>query len=142
MASGRAQLQRLIADFGAIRDEVKREIRPAIREGAKPMLQGMKRSASWSTRIPPATRISTSFSGRGAGAGVSIVVNASKAPHARVYENDGNPGTFRAPLWGDRDHWFNHRARPFFAPAIRKYGPEVVEAVAERISEITARHGF
>lgn len=142
MPGGRAELQRLIYDLGAISADLKRELRPAIRRGAQPMLAGMKRNASWSTRIPPATKISTSFSGRGDGPGVSIVVNASRAPHARVYENDGNPGTFRAPLWGDREWWFDHKARPFFAPAIRRYGPEVVAEIAREISDITARHGF
>jgi len=142
MAGGRAELQRIIYDLGAISKDLKKELRPAIREGAQPMLQGIKRNASWSSRIPKATRLSTSFSGRGAGPGVSIITDAGKAPHARVYENDGNPGTFRAPLFGNRERWFTHAARPFFAPAVRKYGPEVVEAIDKRISEITARHGF
>lgn len=142
MPSGRAELQRIIYDLGAISKDLQREMRPAIREGAQPMLQGIKRNASWSSRIPKATKLSTSFSGRGAGPGASISTDASKAPHARVYENDGNPGTFRAPLFGNREHWYTHAARPFFQPAVRKYGPEVVEAVSKRITEITERHGF
>jgi hypothetical protein len=142
MPGGRAELQRIIADLGAISKDLQREMRPAIKEGAQPMLRGIKRNASWSSRIPKATRLSTSFSGRGAGPGVSIITDAGKAPHARVYENDGNPGTFRAPLWGNRDHWYPHAARPFFAPGVRQYGPEVVEAVSRRISDITSRHGF
>ena len=142
MPGGRAELQRIIYDLGAISADLKRELRPAIREGAQPMLQGIKRNASWSSRIPKATKLSTSFSGRGAGPGVSISTDAAKAPHARVYENDGNPGTFKAPLWGNRKHWYTHAARPFFAPGVRKYGPDVVEAIDKRITTITTRHGF
>lgn len=142
MAGGRAELQRIIDDLGAISADLKRELRPAIKEGAQPMLQGIRRNASWSSRIPRATRLSTSFSGRGAGPGVSIITDAAKAPHARVYENDGNAGSFRAPLFGDLGKWYPHAARPFFAPGVRQFGAAVVEAVDKRITTITSRHGF
>jgi len=142
MPGGRAQLQRLIADLGAISKDLQKEMRPAIREGAQPMLKGIQRNASWSTRIPKATRISTSFSGRGAGPGVSIITDARKAPHARPYENDGVPGTFWVQLFGNKRRWYERDARPFFQPAVIKYGPEVVDAIDRRITDITQRHGF
>jgi hypothetical protein len=140
MASGRAQLQALIEDLGKLPPDLRRELRPAIKKGARPMLDAMHRNASWSTRIPAATKLTTKLGG--SGAGVSIITNARQAPHARVYENQGVRGIFRAPGWGDREHWYPHQARPWFKPAIDRYGSEVTEAVAEAVSTVASRHGF
>lgn len=137
---GRDQLRAFIDDCGKIPPEIRRELRPAIKKGATPILDQMRSNASWSTRIPRATKISTSLAG--SRPGVSIVVNARQAPHARVYEHGGSPGNFRAPLFGDREHWYAHRARPFFYKAVDQKGDEVVKAVAEAIDTVVKRHGF
>lgn len=140
MASGREQLRKLIEDLGKLPPELRRELRPALKEGAQPMLEAMRSNASWSSRIPPATKLTSKLTG--GNAGVSIIVNARQAPHARVYENQGNRGIFRAPLFGDRERWYPHRARPFFKPAIDAHGKDVAEAIGKTVSEIAARHGF
>ncbi len=140
MASGRAQLQQLIADLGRLPPDLRRELRPAIKRGAQPMLAAMHSNASWSSRIPPATKLTSKLSG--SGAGVSIKVNRRTAPHARVYENQGANGIFRAPLFGDRERWYPHRARPFFKPAIDAHGKDVSDAIARTVGEVAARHGF
>jgi hypothetical protein len=137
---GRAQLRAFIDDCGKIPPDLRRELRPAIKKGAQPILDKMHSNASWSTRIPRATKISTSLAGNNPG--VSIVVNARQAPHARVYEHGGQPGNFRAPLFGDRSRWFAHRARPFFYRAVQERGDEVTKAVAEAIDTVVKRHGF
>lgn len=140
MASGRAQLRQLIEDLGQLPPALRRELRPAIKQGSQPMLRAMHSNASWSSRIPPATKLTSKLTG--SGAGVSVVVNARQAPHARVYENQGVRGIFRAPLFGDRERWYPHRARPFFKPAIDAHGKDVSDAIAETVAEIAARHGF
>lgn len=137
---GRDQLRKLIEDFGKIPPDLRKELRPAIKKGATPILDQMRSNASWSTRIPRATKISTSLAG--SNPGVSIVVNARQAPHARVYEHGGSSGNFRAPLFGDRNRWFAHRARPFFYKAVDQKGDEVVKAVADAIDTVAKRHGF
>lgn len=138
--SGRAELQRLIKDLGAIPPDLRRELRPALRKAAHPVLQQMRSNASWSTRIPPATKISTSLAG--SGAGVSLRVDAGAAPHARPYEHNGSPGNFRHPVFGHRDNWVPQRARPFFYRALDQKADEVVEAVGDTVREVAARHGF
>lgn len=140
MASGRAQLRQLISDLGRLPPDLRRELRPAIKRGAQPMLQAMHSNASWSSRIPPATKLTSKLTG--SGAGVSIVTNVRQAPHARVYENQGAAGFFRAPLFGDRERWYPHRARPFFKPAIDRHGAEISDAIAQTVAEVAARHGF
>jgi hypothetical protein len=140
MAIERRDLRKLIEDLGKIPPDLRKELRPAIRKGSTPILDQMRSNASWSSRIPRATKISTSLSG--SRPGVRIVVNARQAPHARVYEHGGQQGNFRAPLFGDREHWFAHRARPFFYKAIDQKGDEVRKAVAEAIDTVASRHGF
>ncbi len=94
------ELAKLVADFGKIPLGVRRDLRPGIREATEPILSQAKANASWSTRIPRATRVKAAFGKRTAG--VSIVVSAKRAPHARPYEHDGEPGTFRHPVFGPR----------------------------------------
>ena len=138
MGVDRSQLQTLIRDLGAIPPAVRREFQPIVVRASQPVFAQMKANASWSTRIPRATTMRVSG---GASAGVEFRVNAARAPHARPYEGlSGSP--FRAPLWGDREWWYDHAARPFFYRALEQHADEVVEALGDGLMEIAARHGF
>lgn len=97
VADGNAELRKLIRDFKKLPPDLRKELRPALKKGAQPVLADARRRAGWSTRIPRATRLSTSFTARRGG--VKIVVSAKRAPHGRPYENLGNPGTFRHPVF-------------------------------------------
>lgn len=94
------ELAKLVADFGKIPPDVRRDLRTGIREAAEPILSEAKSNASWSSRIPRATRVAVGFGKKSAG--VSIVVSSRRAPHARPYEHDGEPGSFRHPVYGKK----------------------------------------
>lgn len=68
----------------AFATQVRREVRTAVTESGKEIVDRVKEEASWSTRIPDATSLRTSFGVRSSG--VTVVTSASKAPHARPYE--------------------------------------------------------
>jgi hypothetical protein len=138
--SGRSELQRLIKDLGALPPDLRRELRPAIRKAAQPVLGQMRANSSWSSRIPAATRISTSLSG--SRAGVTLRTNAARAPHARPYEHGGNSGNFRHPLFGNRKSWVAQRARPFFYRAVDDGADGVRDAIGDTVVEVAKRHGF
>lgn len=70
---------------------IKREVRAALTVSAAEMLGDVKGRASWSSRIPSATSVKTTFSAKRAK--VVIVVNAKAAPHARGLEL-GNKNVF------------------------------------------------
>jgi hypothetical protein len=70
---------------------VRKNIRTAVAASGADLLAVVKSAASWSTRIPAATSITTSFSTRAAG--IALKVNRRKASHARAYEM-GNKNTF------------------------------------------------
>jgi len=137
MSVDRAQLQILIRDLGAIPPAVHRTLRPVVLDAGRPVLAQMRSNASWSSRIPAAISMRAS----GKAAGVQFRVSAAQAPHARPYEGlSGSP--FRAPLWGDREWWYPHDARPFFYRAVEEGADEVVERLGDAVEGAAARHGF
>jgi hypothetical protein len=138
MTVGRAQLQALIRDLGAIPPDVDRGMRQGIRRAAQPALQRIRQNASWSRRIPAATRLSTS----NVRAGVTIRVNANQAPHARPYENNGSPSTFRHPVYGNREVWVSQAARPFFYRGIEATADQIRDAIGDVVTDAAKRHGF
>jgi hypothetical protein len=140
MSVDRAQLEALIRDLGAIPPDVRREMAPIVRKAAEPVLSQMKANASWSTRIPGAIRVTGGF---GASVtGVTFRVDAKRAPHARPYEHDGAEGTFRHPVYGNRENWVSQAARPFFYRAVQQGAEQVTNAVADGVMEVAQRHGF
>lgn len=138
MSVDRGQLQALIRDLHQVPPAIRKEFRPLMKKAAAPTLARMKANASWSTRIPDAITMRAANTT----AGVRFRVNAGRAPHARPYENQGDPGTFRAPLWGDREHWYPHQARPFFYRAVEATADRVRDDLADGLMQIAARHGL
>jgi Bacteriophage HK97-gp10, putative tail-component len=140
VAIAREELLKLIADLGKIPPDLKRELRPALKKAGQPVLAEMRSNASWSTRIPGATRISTSFGG--ARPGITFVVSSKTAPGARPIEHKGQQGNFRHPVHGDRNVWVAQRARPFFYRAVTDRTEDVINSLGDTVVEIAARHGF
>lgn len=139
MISGRAQLEALIKDLGAIPRDVQRELRPALRRAVQPAAQRVRSNASWSSRIPAATKVSTSF---GRTPGVTVRVDAKAAPGARPIEHDGQPGMFRHPVYGNREVWVSQAARPFFYRAIEATADQIRDAVGDAVMGVARDHGF
>jgi hypothetical protein len=137
MSVDRAQLQILIRDLGAIPPAVHRTLRPAVLEAGRPILAKMRANASWSTRIPAAISMRAS----GTAPGVQFRVSAAQAPHARPYEGLSG-AVFRAPLWGDREWWYDHAARPFFYSAAEQGADEVADRIGDAVMGVAAQHGF
>jgi hypothetical protein len=138
MSVDRTQLQILIRDLGEVPPAVRRTLRPAVLEASQPILARMRAHASWSSRIPAAISVRQST----AAAGVQFRVSAARAPHARPYENDGNEGTFRAPLWGDREWWYDHPARPFFYRSVTEGADGLVDHLGDAVMRAAEQHGF
>ena len=62
---------------------------------------------------------------------VSVTAGGKRAPEAVVLEHGGVEGTFRHPVFGNRDVWVSQKARPFLAPAFKE-GEELAVAAADR----------
>jgi hypothetical protein len=134
------EIRRLIDDMGKIPKELKVELRPGLRKAGEIVRNQAWINASWSTRIPAATRVSVGFTRRNPG--VAVQVNKNRAPHARPFEHGGNPGTFRHKVFGHEDRWVSQKARPFLAEAAEEKAPEAERQIAEVFDKVTRDAGF
>lgn len=134
------EIERLIHDMGRIPDDLRKKLRKPLREAGRIVADDAKLRSSFSTRIPRAIRVSTSFTARRPG--VSVVVDRKKAPHGRPYEHGGNPGTFRHPVFGNREVWVPQAARPFLEPALEAKGDEAGRRITDAVDEATRDAGF
>lgn len=134
-------LAELISDMGGkMPKEIKAEIRPLLRKTGQGALQDVRSRASWSTKIPKATRLQISLAGKRPG--VAVVTNRKQAPHARPLENQGRQGRVRHPLFGNRKVWVTQPARPFMTPAAPPWQEEVRDGIADAVDRVARRHGF
>jgi len=138
--TGTDELRALILDLGKLPDGIRKELRPALRRAGQRALVKARENAAWSTRIPAATRLRVSFAKRRPG--VALVVNLRRAPHARPLENLGKQGTFRHPVFGNRNRWVSQPARPFLFPAARDTWQRVDADVRAAVDAAARKHGF
>lgn len=117
---------------------LRRDLTKGLREAAQPVARQAKQNASWSRRIPGAVKVGVLTGQRSAG--VVVRVDRKKAPHARPYENAGEQGTFRHPVFGS-DRWVAQRARPFLAPNSGQIA-DVERAVIKTLDTTMRRAGF
>lgn len=131
-----AQLARASLDLRAMSKEVRREIRPALKKAAEPMVAAARANASWSSRIPRAIRVAVIKRG------VEIRVSAKRAPHARPYEGISGNGQFRHPVFGNRDRWVPQKTRPFLDPAVKAHRNKIRPSLFAIVEEAAKRHGY
>jgi HK97 gp10 family phage protein len=134
------EIRRLIDDMGKIPKELKVQLRPGLRKAGEIVRDRARFNASWSTKIPAATRVSVGFTKRNPG--VAVVVNKNRAPNARPFEHGGADGTFRHPVFGHDDRWVSQKARPFLAKAAAEEAPEAERLIAEVVDKVTREAGF
>lgn len=140
MARGNRELQDLIKDLGKLEPDLRKELRVEIAAAARKPLAAAKAKASWSSRIPAATRLFVSFDKKKPGA--RLVVNRKKAPNARPLENRGRDGTIRHPVFGNRRVWVSQLARPFLWPAAKPWLESTDKDVTAAVDRVARRLGF
>jgi hypothetical protein len=92
-------LYKLTKDLQAVDRKLAVEMKKQMRKVAEPIRARVASEASWSKRIPGATKVSTRFTAKTQQ--VIITVNRKQAPHARPLENDGKEGFFTHPDPGE-----------------------------------------
>ncbi|WP_160051429.1 HK97 gp10 family phage protein [Nocardiopsis sp. FR26] len=133
-------IRRLIRQHGKFPEDLRKSLRPRMKAAGQPILADARRRASWSTRIPRALRLATSFTRRQAG--VSIVASQRIAPHARPLEGIRGNRTFRRPVFGDRETWVEQNTRPYLVPAADLHGRRVVQAVNQAVDDAAQAAGY
>lgn len=126
----------LAAKLGSMPEELRKDLRPKLRDAGRIVQREAQANASWSTRIPGAITVGSSLTSNG---GAIIRVSRTKAPHARPYEGIAQRGdTFRHPVFGNTDVWVEEGTRPFLFPAVQSKKEEVMAKVAEAVKSATS----
>lgn len=131
------QLQRAL---DGIPKELRKNLRPALKAAAQPIVQDAKARAVWSARIPRAITLSIRFSRRDPG--VSIRVRSAAAPHGRPLEGITGNATFRHPVHGHRDRWVPQETRPYLAPAVEAGADGALAATVTAVDQTARDLGF
>jgi hypothetical protein len=118
-----SEMTRLARDLKRAAPEVYAAFRGELRAVAQVVATEAKSRASFSTRIPATIKVR-------AGVGtVKVVAGGPGAPDAAPLENKGRAGTFRHPVFGDRNVWVEQQARPFLAPALEAHRETVATGI-------------
>lgn len=139
-------LYRLTKDLQGIDKKLATAMKAEMRKVAGPIRDRVAAEASWSKRIPQATKVSTRFTTKTQA--VLITVNRKQAPHARPLENDGKAGTFTHPVFGRRTRFrgrpvtVKQPARPFFAKAVKASDYRIDRAIEQVAREFEKAAGF
>lgn len=134
------EIRKLIKDLGKIPSELRKELRPALKAAAAPIVADARGRASWSKRIPSAITLSVRLSQRRPG--VSIHVRRARAPHGRTYEGITGAAGFEHPVFGHLDRGVRQTVRPYLAPAVEAGTDEVLDAVAQTVDRVAREQGF
>lgn len=139
-------LYKLTKDLQGVDRKLATAMKAEMRKVAEPIRQRVADEASWSKRIPKATKASTRFTAKTTA--VLITVNRKQAPHARPLENDGKEGTFLHPVFGRKTRFrgrpvvTRQKARPFFAKAIKASDYRIDKAIDQVAADFEKRIGF
>lgn len=128
---------RLLAEkFGKMPEDLSRQLKPKLLEAGRIVQHQAQANASWSTRIPGATKVTASVTRNG---GALIRVDSKAAPHARPYEGaSGRGDTFRHPVFGNTDVWVTEGTRPFLFPARKSKQAEAMASIAAAVKSATS----
>ena len=143
---GVAGLNKLSADLRRAADkEMLAEIRSSFKAAAELVKAEAKQNFSWSSRIPGSVRSQIPY---GNITHVRVLAGGKRAPHAAAFENHGQPGTFRHPVFanrglhGDRSvPWVDQQARPGLLPALQSKIEAVIAEVRKGIDRAFTKAG-
>ena len=137
-----SQLGDLVRDLKTLQGGKKQvaALRKSLKAAAEPAAAQVRSNASWSSRIPAAVAVRVAFTAK-KGAGVSVFVSRTKAPHARPFENSGSGGSFEHFTWGKKPV-VTQAARPFFFHELDATMPAVEKAATAAIDEAARAAGF
>jgi len=134
------ELRRFAADLRAADRALPGELRKELRAVGQPVLSQIRQVASWSARIPAATTMQVSLSKRRTG--IFFKVNQARAPHAKAYEGNGQPGRFRHPVFGNDRVWVSQGRRTFLFRTVLRAAPQAEQAVGRAVDTVARRAGF
>lgn len=136
------QFDALARDLNRMGSATRRHLRTEFGRVGQAMLSDARSRAGWSTQIPAALEgrpIVDMTRGR---IGYEIRARLSRAPHARAYEGLGQGGSFRHPVYGNREVWVEQKTRPYLWPAVRGRARDAERAAQQVYEQVARECGF
>jgi hypothetical protein len=128
-------LSRLAADLRRAAPEAWKTTRVQLRAAGQIVADDWRaRASGWSTTVPGSVRVLVTSGGN-----VKVRAGGPRAPVAAPAENHGRAGTFRHPLFADRNHWYDQKAHPDGAEALAAHQDEVAQAIENAITATVDR---
>lgn len=132
-----SDLTKLQRDLKKANGDALKLFRAALKKGGDVVADSARsRIAGTSQRIASSIRVGATNKG------VYVRAGSKAAPHAAAFENFGNAGTFRHPVFGNRDVWVEQQAHPFLVPSLEGNLDKVVDLVLEYLDQLTGEAGF
>ena len=131
------EMQRTYAAFSTA---LKAQYRRAVSRAAVYLVDAVHSNTGWSHKIPPATSASVSFSP--VSAGVTVQVDDAQAPNAAPINHRDQGGTFRHPVFGNRENWVPQKAIPFMLQSYNQGVPLFVADMEKVAAATAAAAGF
>jgi hypothetical protein len=127
--------------------EMAPDVRKRLNEGLKDILTrrvipDARSNASWSSRIPGAIQPQVTMTR------IAAIVRPKNAPHAHPFEGISkgefgrSRGSFRHPVFGNRNWWVQQQTRPFLVPAFDKNRKAAADEAAKAVDEAARQVGF
>lgn len=107
--------------------EVAKDLNRGVAAGGEIIAAEARHNAGFSSRIPGSI-VTTRR-----GLRVKIQAGGDSAGDAAVLEHGGIPGTFRHPVFGDREVWVSQPAHPFLTPALESKSEEAFGVVVAAV---------
>lgn len=60
---------------------------------------------------------------------MKVQAGGDAAQYAPAFENQGKVGTFRHPVFGNREVWVNQQAHPFLRPALQAQSANLAKKI-------------
>lgn len=109
--------------------ELAKSLRKNLKLAGEVVAADARRRSSWSSRIPQAIKVGANRNL------IRVYVLKSKAPEAKPLEHGGQQGTFRHPVFGNREVWVSQPARPFLGPAAEAGRPAALLAAKKAVDD-------
>lgn len=137
------QVQALARDLYRIGPKQRRKLQANIgRIGQSALSDARSRAGAWSSRIPGAIEGKPVTDMTRGSVGYMIRVRLSAAPHGRAFEGLGQGGSFRHPVFGNRDVWVSQPTRPFVWPAVSGRRSQIQSACLSAFEDAARECGF
>ena len=140
--SASQELAKLARDLHRMGPAGRRRLKKAFEEAGRPLEADARSRASWSSRIPGAISVRPLMSDVRGMVGVQLRVSSADAPHARPYEGMGQGGSFRHPVYGNREVWVSQQTRPYAFPAVKATADKILPAIGDAYEAAARECGF